>query len=96
MRVMLSSTPLVRLGGLVTYPLYLLHETVGGSIEGFVIKRHGPFWLAFACGALASLAAALVIVTLWEPIAKRSFARVFDRLRVLMARGQRSVAATDN
>jgi peptidoglycan/LPS O-acetylase OafA/YrhL len=68
----------IRMGGLLTYPVYLLHETVGGSIEGWLIGRGTPFALAFLAAVAVTLLAALAVVRFWEKPARRIMEQVFD------------------
>lgn len=61
---------IVRVAGLVTYPVYLMHEAVGGSVMGWLVLRGYPVPMALAAGAVSALALAWLVVQFWEPPAR--------------------------
>jgi len=69
-KVGVPQSRLVRWIGLMTYPLYLLHDDIGQAS----LKASGNLVLALA----ASVAAAAVVTILLEPPAKRLLARMLD------------------
>jgi len=70
--VALPQSRLVRFVGLMTYPLYLLHDDVGQVM----LKASGSLFVALA----AAVAVAAVVTLFLEPPAKRLLAAALDRI----------------
>lgn len=87
--------PLARFGagrlrwlGLLTYPLYLLHQHVGEAV--IVVLRHrGVGWTAAQLLSALTMVGAAAIVVQVEPMIRRAILASFDRL----ARGRRHMFA---
>ena len=87
----------LRFVGLITYPLYLLHETIGGGVEGWLVGHGVPYPLAFTAAVVGSALGAAVIVLVWEPRVRSLVKNAFDRIAALTAgrRKLKLVAGTD-
>jgi exopolysaccharide production protein ExoZ len=87
----------VRVIGLMTYPLYLVHDKVGKRVIGDLISMGVNKWTAFAFGALSVIFLSWVICIYWEPPARRVLAFVFDRAprlgRLLLIRARAILAS---
>ncbi|WP_420853403.1 acyltransferase family protein [Sphingomonas panacisoli] len=75
--------PLARLGparlatlGLVTYPLYLLHQTVGAALIAALMATGLSGWAAIVLAALGVIALAFAVTRWCEPWVRRWLARV--------------------
>jgi peptidoglycan/LPS O-acetylase OafA/YrhL len=66
----------VRLIGLSTYPLYLLHQIVGASIMSFILLNGGRRYFALISSLICCILASVVIAKLIEPRI-RSLLRMF-------------------
>jgi peptidoglycan/LPS O-acetylase OafA/YrhL len=70
----------VRTLGLMTYPLYLFHETVGGVAIGMLIKLWGmPVLLAEAIAIGMCLAISWIVAMVAEPYVQRRLKRWLER-----------------
>lgn len=58
---------LLRMLGLATYPLYLVHMPVGGIAVRFAVANGWAYWPSLILALTVSIAAALVISSLLEP-----------------------------
>lgn len=75
----LAGRRILRTAGLMTYPFYLLHETVAGAILVGLATAPLPFPLKLML-ALSGAAAAAYILAAWgEPLVRRRLKAVFDR-----------------
>lgn len=70
---------LIRLAGLSTYPLYLLHDVVGAAmLRALVVAGVQQYLaLALACAGMAGLSVAVTAVA--EPVLRAGLAAVLDR-----------------
>lgn len=67
-----SASPAVRMAGLMTYPIYLLHCTIGGAVASVAINRGGlPHAPAIAMAAAAVLIGSWATVRFLEPALAR-------------------------
>jgi peptidoglycan/LPS O-acetylase OafA/YrhL len=67
----------IRTLGLMTYPLYLLHQIIGNALR-FIFHQEGMSpGAALACAIAACLSASLIIATTLEPRLKTQLQRVF-------------------
>ena len=73
--------PALRMLGLMTYPLYLLHNVVGAALLGRLAARGVPQDLALVLVLLAALAASYVIAAHLEPPLQRWTRELLCRLR---------------
>ncbi len=76
----------VRMLGLSTYPLYLIHVQVGGAVMAIGLRAGVASGIAVLLGCAASLAVALVIAALFEPTGQRWTAALFARAGSLIAK----------
>ncbi len=67
----------------MTYPLYLLHEAVGGVTFGAIRRLGFEQPVAASAGFIVSLAASYVVVVSFEPFLRR---RLVGLLHPLLAR----------
>ena len=73
-------TPFVRTLGLMTYPLYLVHDELGQWFIGILISMGTNKWLALAIGAAAIASLSWLICTVWEPPIRAILGVIFDRM----------------
>ena len=71
---------LLRTLGLMSYPIYLLHEAVAGTIMGFLISRGANTVFAQLYGISVVILLSLAIVLYLEPIVRAGLMRVIDPL----------------
>ena len=69
---------LARTIGLMTYPLYLIHQVAGAILLGVLVRAGVPPLPAIALTIVAMLAAAWAIATIAEPWLRRPLARLFS------------------
>lgn len=69
--------------GLVTYPFYLLHETVGGNVMGAMVGRGVAAPVALAAGLAVTGGASYAVAVYWEPAARSWLKALFRRLRTI-------------
>lgn len=69
----------IRLLGLATYPLYLVHSFVGGLVVGIVMARGGTLTSAFVAGSSTAIVAALIVALWLEPPLNRSLSKLIFR-----------------
>jgi len=85
------ASKIVRTAGLMTYPIYLTHQIIGGSVIAVAYNNLGlPLPLAMALGVLAIMLVSWGLVDLVEPRLRPTFTR---GLELLVPRG-RPVPAT--
>ena len=85
-------TSFIRTLGLMTYPLYLVHDELGHSLIGMLISIGTNKWMALAAGASAIIGLSWFISTLWEPQIRTILGMIFDRMTlgaVVVAKGSR-------
>lgn len=70
----------VRTAGLMTYPIYLLHQTVAGSIAAQLAAAGVPIALAASLGMALLLALCWLLVEHAEPWVRPAFQRGLERL----------------
>lgn len=76
-----AASRLVRMAGLMTYPIYLTHQTVGGAVIALAHHRLDlPFIVALALGFAAVLLVSATLVELVEPRLRPGFLRGMERL----------------
>jgi peptidoglycan/LPS O-acetylase OafA/YrhL len=64
---------ITRVLGLATFPLYLLHEAIGGGLMSWLISHGMAARAALAAGLAGALLASIAIVRLWErPVSARA------------------------
>lgn len=79
-RLLLPARRMLRVLGLSTFPLYLLHQTVGGATVALLDGAGSSRGLALFVAALASIAASVIIALLVEPRIRKFAAVGFDAL----------------
>jgi peptidoglycan/LPS O-acetylase OafA/YrhL len=65
--------------GLSTYPLYLIHNPIGGAVMGPALHAGMPAWPATMSGLIASIAVSLLICQLGEPWVRKALLGALDR-----------------
>jgi peptidoglycan/LPS O-acetylase OafA/YrhL len=92
LRLGAAARSLMRYMGLVTYPLYLLHEGVGGVASSLLQEEGYGQGFALLAGLALSLCASAVVVSALEPWLKPRLTamaqRTFARLRFLARSGR--------
>jgi peptidoglycan/LPS O-acetylase OafA/YrhL len=68
---------LVRVGGLATYPLYLIHESFGGLMADALVHRGCPYFASACIAVVLSGGVAIMIAQVAEPALR-------NRLRALL------------
>ena len=68
--------------GLMTYPLYLMHESVGGVTYGLLMGSGHGQGLSLIAGLLISLVASLLVVEVIEPSLRRCLLKVVHPLLI--------------
>lgn len=69
---------LLRLVGLATYPLYLLHEVVGGSAKTLAMQAGASSMTGAVTGGTLSIAMALLVAAVLEPAVRGWLRRLLD------------------
>lgn len=77
---------LLRKLGLMSYPIYLLHEAVGGTLIGYLDRQGMNPILAQIAGAAVVVATSLIVVSNLEPRAKTLLMRVVDPVIIALER----------
>lgn len=72
--------------GLMTYPLYLLHQEVGAATVALMLHLGLPFLAAVAIAALAMLGAAWWVARRGEPLLRRLLAQTIDGIAAAFSR----------
>jgi exopolysaccharide production protein ExoZ len=67
----------IRVLGLMTYPIYLLHESVGGAVFGTLLPRL-PIWMSLPLAFFAVCFVAWCVVSFAEPAARSFLVRCMD------------------
>lgn len=83
-RLLAAHTRSVRIAGLVTYPLYLCHSTVGGWVLSVLGNAGLDRWFALVAAVCVCFAVSIGIVIVVEPPLQRATARLFDRSTALV------------
>ena len=78
----------IRMLGLMTYPLYLLHQTVGNAVV-LLHDRGTPRFLALFFGAATCLLASGIIASALEPYLKRHLRPTFVGMETWLGRRKR-------
>ncbi|MDQ2103839.1 acyltransferase family protein [Azospirillum sp. C340-1] len=73
-----SLLALLRLIGLATYPLYLLHEVVGGSAKALAMQAGASSMAGAVTGGALSIAVALLVAAVLEPAVRDRLRRLLD------------------
>lgn len=72
--------------GLLTYPLYLVHNTIGMAIITTLVTHEVNYWLALASATAAAFALAALVCFVLEPPLAKSIARCVDRLLAILSK----------
>jgi peptidoglycan/LPS O-acetylase OafA/YrhL len=86
---------LLRRLGLMTYPLYLLHNVTGGAMLGAFVDAGVPTGAALASTVAAVLALSWWISKVPEPALQKSTRALFDALRARWQASQTGASARD-
>ena len=70
----------IRTIGLMTYPLYLVHDIVGKSVVRVVLSTGINMWAALAFGALSMIFLSWVICKFCEPLVRKILAAFLDKV----------------
>lgn len=81
--------------GLMSYPFYLLHESVGGSVMGWLVLHGCPPVPALAAGLSATAAASGLVASTIEPALRGLLREGARRLPALVRAGGRARLARD-
>ena len=74
--------------GLMTYPLYLLHQEVGAAIVSVLMREGVPFAVAITIALATVLASAWAVVRVAEPVLRARLAALIDgRVAITARRG---------
>jgi peptidoglycan/LPS O-acetylase OafA/YrhL len=76
------STPMTRILGKMTYPLYLLHTTIGCAVLFDLAQMGVNRWIALLASVSVSLAASHVVACTIEPRIKDILANILDRKKL--------------
>ena len=79
----------IRTAGMMTYPLYLLHQVVGGAIMGALVLVGWNRWTALAATVALVLAASWLIAKHLEPVLQRLTRHLLELLRTRFPGGSR-------
>jgi peptidoglycan/LPS O-acetylase OafA/YrhL len=77
-RVLTPLAAICRILGLATFPLYLTHQIVGGSVATWAYAAGLSRYGAFAWALTASVTASIMIAIKMEPALRRCMAHAFD------------------
>jgi peptidoglycan/LPS O-acetylase OafA/YrhL len=72
--------------GLMTYPLYLIHQEVGAAIVSISMRHGAPFLAAIALALAIALISAWWVVRIAEPVLRARLAALIDGAVALNAR----------
>lgn len=75
--------------GLITYPFYLIHQSAGGSVMGFLIEHGSSDAAALTAGLLVSLLLSWAILTFWDPMVRPAMKRVCASIAAAIERHSR-------
>jgi peptidoglycan/LPS O-acetylase OafA/YrhL len=64
--------------GLMTYPLYLLHNVVGGALMGGLYRAGVPIYTAMLLALLATIALSWIVAVRWEPVVRQWLQRAIE------------------
>ena len=79
----------IRTAGMMTFPLYLLHQVVGGAILGALVLRGWNRWSALAASVALVLAASWLIARHLEPPLQRLTKQTLQLIHSYRTRGAR-------
>lgn len=69
---------LLRMAGLTTYPLYLLHESIGNQCRDFFVDKFSTsYLLAVMLAIIIVVVLSAVVATSMEPVLRKFFAKLF-------------------
>ena len=71
----------LRNAGLMTYPLYLLHEPIGHTLRHAFLAQGVPPVAAALLGIAGTALAALAVATMAEPLLRRALQELLRRRR---------------
>ncbi|HEY7799562.1 MAG TPA: acyltransferase [Hyphomonadaceae bacterium] len=80
----------LKLAGKITYPLYLVHGTVGAAFIGWLIDFKTPPYLALLAGVVFVIGIATVVALYAEPIARQPLRMALD-MAERMATGRKAL-----
>ena len=86
---------LLRVLGLMTYPLYLLHQNIGSVLVGVARRAELSPVLSLVLSSVAVLLLSWLVVTYGEPVVKRWLGAAMDLVRVRLMRGRAAGAAVE-
>jgi peptidoglycan/LPS O-acetylase OafA/YrhL len=81
--------PVVRMLGLMTYPLYLIHQTVGTALMRTLYHLGMPRFPALFLGAAVCISISGIIATAFEPLFKQRLRPVFVSIAGWLDRNKR-------
>lgn len=70
----------LRMAGLMTFPLYLLHEVSGAAVMGWAAAAGLSAWAAFGVACVAVLAASFAVAAYVEPLLQQATRALLARL----------------
>lgn len=78
---------MIRTIGLMTYPLYLLHQTIGNTVMFTFQKEEIPRLVSLVCAIAVCLIGSLIIAIILEPRLKRQLLPTFRTMEDWLHRG---------
>jgi peptidoglycan/LPS O-acetylase OafA/YrhL len=79
----------VQVLGLMTYPLYLVHQTIGNAVIFYLYGRGMPKLAALFCAVVVCLITSWIISTILEPVLKDRLRGTFSAIDNWLARRDR-------
>jgi peptidoglycan/LPS O-acetylase OafA/YrhL len=81
--------PAVRMLGLMTYPLYLFHQTVGTALMRTLHNLGMPRFVTLFLAAAVCIFISAIIAAAFEPLLKQRLRPVFTSIAEWLARNER-------
>lgn len=91
-RLPLAVRNAIRTAGMMTFPLYLLHQVIGGAIMGALVLAGWNRWSALAATLALVLAASWLVAQHLEPVLQRVTKQVLQLIRAYLPGGVRPVS----
>jgi peptidoglycan/LPS O-acetylase OafA/YrhL len=88
-RLPLAVRNAIRTAGMMTFPLYLLHQVIGGAIMGSLVLAGWSRWSALVATLALVLAASWVVAQHLEPVLQRITRQALQQVRAFLPGGVR-------
>ena len=89
-RISLRSAATLRTLGLMTYPLYSVHDEAGTRLVGLAIFIGLNKWIALSIGSLSMIFLSWFVCRFWEPPVRKRLAAIFEQISSVSQRSLRS------